>query len=74
MDTIKVEPDSEDETHPSNVDIPKGDTKRDHSDDFALVEVKCEREVGQFSEAVTCGIFFICVCLYTFSSWPFINL
>jgi hypothetical protein len=37
MDTIKVEPDSEDD-----VDIAKVDTKR------TFVEVKCEIEVGQF--------------------------
>jgi hypothetical protein len=46
MDAIKVEPDSEDETHRSDVDIPKVDTKPDHSDDCTFVEVKCEIEVG----------------------------
>lgn len=44
MDTIKVEPDSEDETHRSDVDIAKVDTKR------TFVEVKCEIEVGQFQK------------------------
>jgi hypothetical protein len=44
MDTIKVEPDSEDETHRSDVEIAKVDTKR------TFVEVKCEIEVGQFQE------------------------
>jgi hypothetical protein len=65
MDTIKVEPDSEDETHPSDVDIPKGDTKPDCSKVFTLVEVKCETEVGQFSEAVACG-FILCFPLHIF--------
>jgi len=44
MDTIKVEPDSEDETHRSDVDIAKVDAKR------TFVEVKCEIEVGQFQK------------------------
>jgi len=44
MDTIKVEPDSEDETHRSDVDIAKVDTKQ------TFVEVKCEIEVGQFQK------------------------
>ena len=49
MDTIKVEPNSEDEAHRSH-DVPKGDTEPDHSEDFTLVEVKCEIEVGQYQK------------------------
>jgi hypothetical protein len=48
-DTIKVEPNSEDEAHRSN-DDPKVDTEPDHSQDFTLVGVKCEIEVGQFQK------------------------
>jgi hypothetical protein len=46
-DTIKVEPNSEDEAHRSHNE-PKDDTEPDHSQDFTLVGVKCEIEVGQF--------------------------
>jgi hypothetical protein len=51
MDAIKAEPYSEDETHPSDSDARQVDTKQeDLSDPFTFVEVKCEIEVGQFSE------------------------
>lgn len=51
MDAIKAEPYSEDETNPSDSDIQQADTKEeDLSDPFSFVEVKCEIEVGQFSE------------------------
>jgi hypothetical protein len=46
-DTIKVEPNSEDEAHRSHY-APKVDTDPDHSQDFTVVVVKCEVEVGQF--------------------------
>lgn len=46
MDAIKAEPDSEDETHPSEIDTQQVDTKQDPSEPFTFVEVKCEIEVG----------------------------
>jgi hypothetical protein len=46
MDAIKAEPDSEDETHPSEIDTQQVDTKQDSSEPFTFVEVKCEIEVG----------------------------
>jgi len=49
VDTIKVEPNSEDEAHRSH-DETKVDTEPDHSQDFTRVGVKCEREVGQFQK------------------------
>jgi hypothetical protein len=53
MDVVKAEPNSEDETHPSDSDTQESDTKHeDLSDPFTFVEVKCEIEVGQFSELV----------------------
>jgi len=48
-DTIKVEPNSEDEAHRSH-DEPKVDTEPEHSQDFTLVGIKCEIEVGQFQK------------------------
>jgi hypothetical protein len=62
MDAIKAEPNSEDETHPSDIDAQQVDTKQDSSEPFTVVkqdpsehftfvEVKCEIEVGRFSEA-----------------------
>lgn len=48
-DTIKVEPNSEDEAHRSH-DETKVDTEPDHSQDFTLVGVKCEIEVGLFQK------------------------
>jgi hypothetical protein len=47
MDAIKAEPDSEDETHPSDSDTQHVVAKQeDLSEPFTFVEVKCEIEVG----------------------------
>jgi hypothetical protein len=64
-ETIKVEPNSEDEAHRSH-DAPKVDAEPDHSQDFTVVGVKCEIEVGLFWKLV-----FLSVCLFTVYSWPF---
>jgi hypothetical protein len=50
-DAVKAEPNSEDETHPSDIDTQQIDAKQDPSEPFTFVEVKCEIEVGPFSEA-----------------------
>lgn len=46
MDGIKVEPDSEEETNPYDVDIQHIDMKQEEAEPMSFVEVKCEVEVG----------------------------
>jgi hypothetical protein len=65
-DTIKVKPNSEDEVHRSH-DAQKVDTEPDHSQDFTVVGVKCEIEVGQFWKLV----FFL---VFVFSQYTAGNL
>jgi hypothetical protein len=50
MDAIKAEPNSEDETRPADIDTQQVDAKQDPSEPFTFVEVKCEIEVGLFTE------------------------
>jgi hypothetical protein len=50
---VKAEPNSEDETHPSDSNTQQSDANHeDLSDPFTFVEVKCEIEMGLFSELV----------------------